>query len=88
MREVLFLLGIIAIVVVVFIGPEEIYSWYDYRCGYSAGQAEVEEARQHAFGQLGLYFQRDFVGIHKHPDESEAWNEGHRTGIQDALSQP
>ncbi|MDD3896999.1 MAG: hypothetical protein PHU04_04150 [Candidatus Peribacteraceae bacterium] len=69
-------------------GPQEVVNWCQYQSGYSAGWQEVESARQQAFSGLGLYFQRDFIGIHTHPDASEAWNEGHAAGIRDALAAP
>lgn len=60
----------------------------DYWCGYSAGKAEVQEASEKMFGQLGLCFQRDFSGIHMHEEKSDSWNEGHEKAILDALQAP
>ena len=92
MRSVLFLIGVVLICTLIFF-PGEIYDWacgsYDqcqYNSGYSAGQAEIEEAKQKVFGGIGLYAQRDFffIPIHVHEDKSEKWNEGHRQGILDS----
>ena len=88
MGKFLVLLGILAFLFMVFIGPQQAVDWYQYHAGRSAGQEEVESARQKLFGELGFYFQRDLVGIHKHADQSEAWNNGHAAGIRDALAPP
>lgn len=86
MGKILVLCGILVVLFFSLAGPQEVVNWCQYQSGYSAGLQEVEEARQKPFGGLGLYFQRDFVGIHQHADQSEAWNEGHAAGIRDALA--
>jgi len=89
MRTILLLIVVVVVLLFVF-SPDlsGVTDLYDYQCGHSVGESEVLEARQTLFGgELGLCFQRDFVGIHTHRDKSQAWNNGHEQGIIDALSE-
>ena len=85
----LILLIVVAVVLLFVFSPDlsGVTDLYDYQCGHSVGESEVLESRQTFGGELGLCFQRDFVGIHTHRDKSQAWNNGHKQGITDALAE-